>query len=156
MVSKSTGYLWLAKISEFIFGGTRGFNEAENRLLSFLMDSLPAQEREILSRQLLSVRLVQRQNPGKIVVAYYKSGSEVPQLPYPGDEYCLANVTYKSGGRTKTTSLVLHNGRFMTFERNVPQSLSEIEALSSVVLHPKGFKSVAQEIDAQEHGEPSE
>ncbi|MDR3054824.1 MAG: hypothetical protein LBU53_05400 [Zoogloeaceae bacterium] len=144
----------LAKISEFIFGGTRGFNEAETRLLSFLMDSLPAQEREILSHQLLSVRKVQRQNPGQIVVVYYKSGNEVPRLPYPGYEHCLANITYKSGERAKTTSLVLHNGRFMTFERNVPQRLSDIETLNSVVLHPKGFKSVAQEIDAQEHREP--
>ncbi len=145
----------LAKISEFFFGGTRGFNEAETRLLSFLMDSLPTQEREILARQLISVRKVQRQNPGQLVAAYYKNGDEIPQLPYPGYEYCLANVTYMSGGRAKTTSLVLHNGRFMTFERNVPQHLSEIETLTSVVLHPKGFKSVAPEIDAQEHREPS-
>lgn len=142
----------LAKISEFLFGGTRGFNEAEGRLLSFLVDALPAQDRDILSRQLMAVRKVQRQHPGRLVVAYYKKGDDVPQLPYLGYEHCLANVTYKSGGRTKTTSLVLHNGRFMTFERNVPQRISDIEALGAVVLHPSGFKSVAPEIDAQEHG----
>lgn len=145
----------LAKISEFLFGGTRGFNEAETRLLSLLMDALPAQERDILARQLRSVRKVQRQNPGRLVAAYYKRGDEIPRLPYPGYEYCLANITYLSGGRARTTSLVLHDGRFMTFERNVPQRLSDIETLGSVVLHPKGFKSVAPEIDAQEHGEPS-
>ena len=43
----------------------------------------------------------------------------------------------------------------MTFERNVPKTLSDIETLSSVALHPSGFKSVAPEIDAQEHGEAS-
>ena len=145
----------LAKISEFLLGATRGFNEAETRLLSFLMDSLPAQEREILAHQLISVRKIQRPNPGQLVVAYYKSGDEVPRLPYLGYEHCLANITYMSGGRVKTTSLVLHNGRFMTFERNVPQRLSDIETLRSVVLHPKGFESVAPEIDAQERRVPS-
>lgn len=145
----------LSKISEFLLGGTRGFNEAEKRLLSFLADALPAQDRDILSRQLMAVRKVQRQHPGRLVVAYYKKGGDVPQLPYPGYEHCLANITYKSAGRTKTTSLVLHDGRFMTFERNVPRSLSDIEALGAVVLHPRGFKSVTPEIDAQEHGEGS-
>jgi hypothetical protein len=145
----------LTRIYEFVFGGTRGFNEAETRLLSFLMDSLPAQERDILARQLMSVRKVQRQNPGRLFVAYYRSGDEVPQLPYLGYEHCMAHVTYKSGGRTKTTSLVLHNGRFMTFERNVPQHPSDIEGLNSVVLHPDGFESVAPKVDAEEHGGPS-
>lgn len=139
------------KISEFLFGGTRTFNEAETRLLSFLMDSLPVQEREILARQLRSVRKVQRQKPGQLVACYYKSGVEVPRLPYAGYEYCLAKITYMSGGRAKTTSLVLHDGRFMTLERNVPQRLSDIQALGAVVLHPKGFQSVAPEIDAHEH-----
>jgi len=131
------------------------FNEAEELLLSFLIDALPAKDRDILSHQLMAVRKVQRQHPGWLVVAYYKKGGDVPQLPYLGCERCLANVTYKSGGRTKTTSLVLHDGRFMTFERNVPQSLSDIEALVAVSLHPGDFKSVAAEIDAQERVEAS-
>jgi len=142
-----------AKISEFIFGGTRGFNDAENRLLASVADSLPAQDRDVLRCQINAVRKVQRQNPGRLVVAYYSERKNVPQLPYPGYEHCLAHVTYKSHGRSKTTSIVLHDGRFMTFERNVPQTLDEIEAVQSVFLHPKGFKGVAQEIDADEHGE---
>ena len=145
----------LARLSEFLLGGTRGFNEAETRLLSFLMECLPAQEREILARQLMSVRKVQRQNPGQLVAIYYKRGHEPPPLPYPGYEHCLANVTYVSGGRANTTSVVLHNGRLMTFERNVPQRLSDIETLRLVVLHPKAFNSVSSSIDAQEHREPS-
>jgi hypothetical protein len=75
-------------------------------------------------------------------------------LPYLGYEYRLAKISYKSGGRSKSTSLVLHDGRFMSFERNVPQRLSDMEEPCSVVLHPKGFRSVAPQIDAQEHGEP--
>ena len=145
----------LAKISEFIFGGTRGFNEAETRLISSLIDALPAQDREVLARQLTLIHKVQRSNPGRLVAAYYKRGVDVPQLPYLGYEYCLANVTYRSEGRARTTSLVLHNGRFMTFERNVPKTASEIESVDAVVLHPRGFKSVAPEIDGQEHGETS-
>lgn len=144
----------LAKISEFLLGGTRGFNQAESRLLSALLDALPTQDREILARQMMLIRKVQRSNPGRLVAAYYKRGVDVPQLPYPGYEYCLANITYRSGGRARTTSLVLHDGRFMTFERNVPRNASEIESVDAVALHPRGFKSVAPEIDAQEHGPP--
>jgi len=145
----------LTKVLDFFRGGSRDFNEAEKRLLSFLMDALPANDREVLSRQLGSIRLVQRQHPGRLVVAYYKKQQAVPQLPYPGYEYCLAKVSYKSKGRTKATSLVLHNGRFMSFERNVPENPSDIESLGKVILHPEGYSGVAEEIDTDEHGEQS-
>lgn len=143
----------LTRVLDFFRGGSRDFNEAEKRLLSFLMEALPAEDREVLSRQLDSIRLVQRPHPGRLVVAYYKNQQEVPQLPYSGYEYCLAKVSYRSKGRTKATSLVLHDGRFMTFERNVPQTPDDIESLSGVTLHPEGPKGVAAEIDAEEHGE---
>lgn len=143
----------LTKMLDFFRGGSRDFNEAEKRLLSLLMDALPADDREVLSRQLESIRLVQRQHPGRLVVAYYKNQQEVPQLPYLGYEYCLAKVSYKSKGSTKETSLVLHNGRFMTFERNVPQTPDDIQSLGEVILHPGNHKGVAEEIDAVEHGE---
>lgn len=143
----------LTKVLDFFRGGSRDFNEAEKRLLEFLMDALPASDREVLSRQLCSIRLVQRQHPGRLVVAYYKNQQDVPPLPYPGYEYCLAKVSYQSRGRTKATSLVLHNGRFMSFERNVPETLSDIESLGKVILHPEGYRGVASEIDNEEHGE---
>jgi hypothetical protein len=143
----------LTRVLDFCRGGSRDFNEAEKRLLSLLMDALPADDKVVLARQLASVRLVQRQHPGKLVVAYYNNPPEVPKLPYPGDEYCLAKISYRSNGRTKATSLVLHDGRFMSFERNVPQALADIESVGKVVLHPQADKGVAREIDEEEHGE---
>lgn len=141
----------LAHLSEFFFGGTCGFNDAEARIIAFVADSLPVEEGLVLRHQVKAVRKVQRQSPGRLVVAFYKERDSVPPLPYPGYEHCLANVTYTSRGRSKTTSLVLHQGRFMSFERNVPQTMGDIEAIQSVTLHPKGFESIAQEIDAEEH-----
>ena len=142
----------LTRVLDFLRGGSRDFNEAEKSLLSFLMDALPIEEKEVLSEQLSSVRLVQRQHPGRLVVAYYKEQPDIPLLPYPGDEYCLAKISYRSNGQTKVTSLVLHDGRFMSFERNVPQTPADIESLSKVVLHPQNYKGMAQDIDAEEHG----
>jgi hypothetical protein len=142
----------LTRLLDFFRAGSRDFNEAEKRLLSALGDALPAHEKEILLRQLVSVRLVQRQHPGRLVVAYYKNQEAVPQLPYPGIEYCLAKINYRSRGRNTATFLVLHYGRFMSFERNVPQTLADIESLGHAVLHPATYKGVAQEIDAEEHG----
>ena len=143
----------LTRFLDFFRGGSRDFNEAEKRLLSALADALPENEKEILLRQLSSVRLVQRQHPGRLVVAYYKNQQEVPQLPYGGIEYCIAKINYRSSGRTKATYLVLHHGRFMSFERSVPKTITDIESIGTVVLHPTTYKRVAQEIDAEEHSQ---
>ena len=144
----------LTRVLDFFRGGSRDFNEAEKRLLSFVMDALPVEDSKVMAQQLASVRLVQRQHPGRLVVAYYRNHLEIPQLPYPGGEYCLAKVSYRSNGRSKVTALVLHNGRFMSFERNVPQTPADIESLSRVVLHPESHKDIAQAIDGEEHGAP--
>jgi len=143
----------LTRLLDFIRGGSRDLNEAEKRLLSALADALPDDEKEILSRQLTSIRLVQRQHPGRLVVVYYKNQQEVPQLPYRGTEYCIAKINYRSSGQTKATYLVLHHGRFMSFERSVPRTIAEIESVGKVVLHPPTYKGVAQEIDAEEHSQ---
>lgn len=139
------------EILAFFRGGTSSFNDAEKKLLSFVLEALPENDRAVLSTQINSVSLVQRQHPRRLVVAYYKKPETVVQLPYSEYEYCLANITYKARGKAKTTAIVLHNGRLMTFERNVPQVSSDIESLVKVVLHPTNHKSVADEINAEEH-----
>lgn len=141
----------LASIFEFLFGGTRGLNQAEQRLLSFLLEALSVQDRAILSAQLDSIRKVQRQHPGKLLAVYYHPGHDVPRFAYSGDEYCLAIIRYRSNVRVRATALVLHDGRFSTLERNVPKSLAEIDALVSVTLHPGGFSSITRQIDMEEH-----
>lgn len=132
-------------------GGTRRFNDAEKQLLSFVLESLPENDKQVLSAQISAVSLVQRQHPGRLVVAFYRKPKNVVQLPYLGYEHCLAKVTYKSSGKSKTTALVLHDGRFMSFERNVPETMCDIESLVKVALHPSGYSNVAEEINAEEH-----
>ena len=136
-------------------GGTAGFNEAESRLLQSLLDALPQPDKSILSAQLAAVTLVQRQHPGRLVVAYYPMPERVPVLPYPGYEYCLANLRYRSKGKVRKTSIMLHDGRFMSFERKVPRSPEEIEALVEVELHPGRSGHIASDIDREEHGAAS-
>ncbi|WP_141758660.1 hypothetical protein [Duganella sp. HH105] len=136
----------------FFRRGTTRFNDAENKILAHLLAALPPVECEILRKQLLSLRLVQRPQPGRISIAYFRAPEDLEPLPYPGYEYCLATVSYKSANKTKTTAIVLHDGRLMTFERNVPRELNEIESLGKVVLHPKKFTTVTDEIDTEEHG----
>ena len=63
----------LSKISEFLLGGTRGFNEAEKSLLSFLADALPAKDRDILTPNLMAVRKLQRKHNGRKFVDKYKN-----------------------------------------------------------------------------------
>jgi hypothetical protein len=146
----------LRKVVAFFRGGSSDFNSAEKRIISFMSEALPAAERDILAKQLTQIRLVQRPSAGRIVVAYYDERSNFPKLPYPGYEHCLANVSYRSKGKTKTTSLVLHDGHLMTIERNVPKEAADIESLVKVVLHPKGFTNVTRELDAEEHGPASD
>lgn len=132
-------------------GGTQSFNDAEKQILSYALEALPEKEKEILAAQISAVSLVQRQHPGRLVVAFYKKSKNVVQLPYLDYEHCLAKVTYKSHGKSKTTALVLHDGRFVTFERNVPQTTRDIDSLIKVALHPDGYSGVAEEINAEEH-----
>ena len=133
-------------------GGTPEFNEAERILLSAVVKRLPTSEALILSEQIRSVSLVQRQHPGRLVVAYYNRSTAIPELPYPGYEHCLANVTYTTtSGTRKAMSVVLHNARLMTLERNVPKNANEVKDVVSIKLHPRGYKSEADAIDEEEH-----
>lgn len=142
----------IERVLEFLRGGTIGFNKPELLLLDSVIDALPKAESDILGKQVKLVSIVQRHNPGRLVAAYYPKRSYVPLLPYPGYEYCLAKVSYRLNGATRTTNVVLHDGKFMTFERNVPRKNDRIDAIVKVSLHPSGYKPVAQEIDAEEHG----
>lgn len=152
LCTRKTHVISLKKVIAFLRGGSSEFNEQEMRLLQATVESLPKKEAEILAKQITMVSLVQRQHPGRLVVAYYPKRTNAPQLPYLGYEYCISKVTYNSFGKRKTTDLVLHEGRFMTFERNVPHKEEKIESIVKVVLHPVGYKPVAEEIDAEEHG----
>ncbi|MDI5983801.1 hypothetical protein QLQ85_03280 [Halomonas sp. M4R5S39] len=142
----------IERVLAFLRGGTIGFNKPELLLLDSVIDALPKAESDILGKQVKSVSIVQRHNPGRLVAAYYPKRSCVPLLPYPGCEYCLAKVSYRFNGTTRITNVVLHDGKFMTFERNVPRKNDRIDAIVKVSLHPSGYKPVAQEIDAEEHG----
>lgn len=141
----------IERVLAFFRGGTVGFNKPELLLLNSVIDVLPKAESDILRKQVQSVSLVQRHNPGRLVAAYYPKRSCVPLLPYPGYEYCLAKVSYRFNGITRTTNVVLHDGKFMTFEREVPRKNDHIDEIVNVSLHPFGYKPVAQEIDAEEH-----
>jgi hypothetical protein len=142
----------LQSIGAALRGGSRTFSLAESRLLSAVVDALPEHERAVLKAQIDGVSLVQRQHPGRLVVAFYPRSLHLPVLPYPGYEYCLAKVTYKSKGRRKSTAVVLHDGRLMSLERNVPDQAADVEELVKVEIHPGGRSDVANEIDAEEHG----
>lgn len=142
----------IKKVVAFLRGGTAGFNKPELVLLNAVIDVLPKPDADILKDQIQLVSLVQRHNPGRLAAAYYPKRARIPELPYLGYEYCLANVSYKLNGSTRTTNLVLHDGRFMTFERNVPLKNDRIDSIVKVDLHPGGYKPVAQEIDSEEHG----
>lgn len=143
----------LKKVVAFLRGGTSTFNEPEMLLLESTLTELPDRDAQVLSKQIASVSLVQRQHPGRLVVVYYPKNKNVPQLPYGGYEYCLAKVSYAVNGKTKTINLVLHDGRFMTFERNVPLKDDNIVSITKVTLHPDGYEPVAEEIDGEEHDE---
>ncbi|WP_185232613.1 hypothetical protein [Teredinibacter franksiae] len=141
----------LKKIGALLRGGLSEFNEPEKRLLEVTMNALPKEEAAIFAKQIEAVSLIQHQHPGRLVSAYYSKGINVPQLPFFGYEYCVSKVIYRVNGKNRTASLVLHEGRFMTFEGSVPLKGDKVESIVKVVLHPAGYKPVAEEIDAGEH-----
>ena len=142
----------LTRVLDFFRAGSRDYNDAERRILASVSDALPPADKEIFARQIAATKLIQRQHPGRLVVTYYKEPDAVPVLPYSGIEHCLARVSYRCHGKTKSTFVVLHDGRFMSFERAVPQKSTDIEAVLAVDLHPNGYSGVADEIQHEEHG----
>jgi hypothetical protein len=141
----------LGSVRAALRGGTSSFSPAEKQVLSHVLAALPEAERSALRRQIDAVTLVQRQHPGRLVVAFYPKSADVAPLPYPGYEYCLAKVSYISRGRKKTTTVVLHNGRLMSLERHVPVDVGDIEPPVTVTLHPGPRSNMASQIDAEEH-----
>ncbi|NEZ02551.1 hypothetical protein G4Y73_00135 [Wenzhouxiangella sp. XN201] len=142
----------LERVLAFLRGGTIGFNKPELLLLDSVIGALPEEESDVLRKQVQSVSLVQRHDSGRLVAAYYPKRSSVPLLPYPGYEYCLAKVSYRLNETTRTTNVVLHDGKLMTLERNVPRRNERIDEIVNVSPHPGDYKPVAQEIDAEAHG----
>jgi hypothetical protein len=140
-------------VSILIYGGSTKFNSGEIAILTAVYNALPDNEKEIFEEQRNSVKLVQRQHPGRLVMAYYRKSANVSELPYSGYEYCLAEVKYKNSNRTKNTNVVLHDGLLQSLERAVPKDDTEIDKIINVTLHPKKYKSIADEIDAEEHSE---
>ncbi len=141
----------LGSVRAALRGGTSSFNPAEKQVLSHVLAAMPEVERSTLRSQIDAVALVQRQHPGRLVVAFYPKTADVASLPYPGYEHCLAKVAYTSRGRKRTTTVVLHNGRLMSLERNVPVVVGDIEPPVSVTLHPGPGSNITSQIDAEEH-----
>jgi len=133
------------------YGGSRSFNAGENAILDAVEAELPESEREIFSKQRGAVNLVQRQHPGKLVMAYYRKASSVPEMPYMSDEFCLAEVWHKRDKQPRKTNVVLHNGILQSLERSVPEDESDIREIVSVCLYPNSYQSLAEELDAEEH-----
>ena len=139
-------------INIIISGGSSSFNSGENTILSSVYDALPENEKEIFKEQRESIKLVQRQHPGRLVMAYYRKSANTTVLPYSGYEHCLAEVKYKNNNRTKKTKVVLHEGLLQSLEGAVPKDKIEVNEIVNVTLHPKKYKSEAEVIDAEEHG----
>lgn len=141
----------IKKIIEFLRGGSKTFNKAEERILSAVLNALNEAEREVVSKQIAAVSLVQRQHPDRLVVAYYSKPNEVMPLPYADYEYCLARVVYESRGEKQRVAVVLHHGRIMSLEGDVPKNLQGIEHVIKVELHPQASIILTNGINSEEH-----
>lgn len=138
-------------IIAFLRGGTSKFTSAERTLLQSVFKALPEHDAHIFLEQIEAVSLVQRHNPGRMVVAFYPRRSQVRPLPYMGYEYCIAKVRYTADGMKKWTYIVLHDGIFMSLERNVPLKNTDITNVNEVILRPDMYKPVSYDIDREEH-----
>lgn len=86
-------------------------------------------------------------------MAYYPKRSQIQPLPYNAYEHCIAKAKYTADGGKRWTYVVLHDGIFMSIERNVPLKSTNIATVNEVVLHPCDYKPVARDIDHEEHGQ---
>ncbi len=140
---------------EFFRGGTRSFNNGELSILSAVQARLPIAEQVVFQKQIESVSLVQRPQPGRMSIGFYGKHKKPPELPYMGYEYCLAVASYVQEGRKKKVQVMLHGGRLQSLEGSVPVANHQAFLVQEVQLHPNGVRSVTEDIDAEEHGNPT-
>lgn len=142
----------LKHVWAFLRGGTACLNPAELKLIDALIEALPHDEAKILKAQIAKIDLVQRPQAGRMTIAFYRKNLDVALFKQDGYEYCLAKLRYLSGGKKRVTSIVLHDGKFMSIERNIPLKVKDVTKVIEVILHPDDYKPVAEEIDAEERG----
>lgn len=134
----------IEQIVAFFKGGTSKFFETELFVLNTVIKALPANDAVILKKQIDVVSLVQRPMPGKLITAYYPKKLSVPSLPYSGYEYCIAKLIYRSQDKQRIIHVVLHEGKLMSLEGNVPLKNDCIDEIISVELHPNDYKSIVK------------
>lgn len=143
--------LWSSLLS-FLKGGTASFHSGEMFILNAVLQALPSDERLVFAQQIEAISLVQRPQPGRMTIGFYRKPASIRALPYQDYEHCLAEVQYSTQGKVKKTNIMLHRGRLQSIERSIPAKSFLSTAKPRVTLHPIGVKSVAEEIDAEEHG----
>ncbi len=138
--------------SILIYGGTNSLSPAEASLLSVAADSLSADERQILQRQIADIRLVQRPQPRRVIICFYRKNSDSPQFAQKDYENCLARITWKHpDGKKAKVKVMLHNGRFQSMEGHIPESPIRSNDCT-VEIWPALSSTLPGAVDRIEHG----
>jgi hypothetical protein len=140
---------------QIAFGGTRSFSQSEIALIRAVIECLPSSDAQILENQIRSIRLVQQPVRGRLSICFYPANRKIPELPYGGYEYCLAEVTLRDDNRKrrKKSRLMLHDGRLQSLEGFIPPKTEQQISSNQVLLHPKMKRpSTATALDRLEHG----
>ena len=143
---------WLGKI---LYGGTSTLHPGEQSLLALVSAALDPAHRKILEAQIRSIWLVQRPQPGRMIIIIYHDPEQVTSFADDSYEQCLAELRIKTGtGKPRTTRLMLHRGHLHSFEGSIPESITP-SSHCELALWPHRKATTAEAIDRREHGNQS-
>lgn len=136
-----------------IFHGSFGnLTPIERIILDALIAALPPDQARILSAQLAQIEIIQRSARDRMVLPFYSRTKPPEKLPVPDGEFCLARVHFADESRKGSARVQTYHGHFRSLE--ISRSPKDFSALrvTSVDLHPKNQRSLADVMDRAEHG----
>jgi hypothetical protein len=140
-------------VSWLVYGGSRTLRDYERRVLDFVAESLPMEDRRALAEQLAGLDHLKRLHGDRMVTFYYEKQDALPLLSNQGLEQKLATVRLDSGQKKVRATMVSHRGRLSSLEFS--QSPADLEGQPLRLTLAKGQPGrdggLAGEIDRMEH-----
>ena len=139
-------------LKRMIHGSFGNLTPNERVILDALLAALPPDQARVLSDQIAQIEIIQRSARHRMVLPFYSSTKLPEKLPVPNGEFCLARVQFADDTHKGNVRVQTYNGHFRSLEfSRSPKDFSTLR-VTSIDLHPKSRRSLADASNRFEHG----
>lgn len=139
-------------LKRIMHGSFGNLTPNEQVILDALIAALPPDQARVLSHQVAQIEIIQRSARGRMVLPFYSATEPPETLPVPEGEFCLAHVQFADAAHKGSVRVQTYNGHFRSLEfSRSPKGFPTLR-VTSIDLHPKGHRSLADASNRLEHG----